>query len=84
MFTPADHDLVGRTMTYLPDGTSPYDPALLAHEGVPIINSGDPVTVLSAWSRDYLPNGGKPLLYVESHNTRDRTHVTPDQLKDII
>jgi hypothetical protein len=79
MFTPADHPLVGTESTYLPAGSSPYALAYVPTDGHIIMRSGDPVTVLSAWSRDYLP-GAPILLYVKSHNTRECAHVTESDL----
>lgn len=76
------HPLVGTESTYLPPGSSPYALAYGETEGRVIMRSGDPVTVLSAWTRDYLPNA-PILLYVQSHNTRECTHVTESQLISI-
>jgi hypothetical protein len=79
VFTPADHPLVGTESTYLPTGSSPYALIYAPTEGHVIMRSGDPVTVLSAWSRDYLPDA-PTLLYVQSHNTKECTHVTESDL----
>jgi len=79
MFTPATHPLVGTEVTYLPPGTSPYARVEGTGDVRVIMRSGDPVTVLSAWSRDYLPNA-PILLYVQSHNTHECTHVTESDL----
>lgn len=80
MFTPATHPRVGEILTYLPHGSSPYAYDGNLHPSA-VLMSGEAVRVLSAWSRDYLPNGGAPLLYVECLRRGTRTHVTPDTLK---
>jgi hypothetical protein len=82
VFTPAEHPLVGTESTFLPSGSSPYALVYAPTEGQVIMRSGDPVTVLSAWSRDYLP-GAPVLLYVQSHNTKEFTHVTESDLISI-
>ena len=81
MFTPTTHHLVGKVMTYLPKGSSPYAPIPI-RTGVTILQSGDPVTVQSAWDRDYLVNP-PVLLYVTSHNTGESTHVIENDLIEI-
>jgi hypothetical protein len=73
MFTPAEHPYVGTHRAYLPQGMTPYGPAIALSDDV-ILPTGDGVEVLSAWSRDYLPEG-PTLLYVRSDRTGRTTHV---------
>lgn len=82
-FTRTTHPLVGKEMIYLPQGTSPYQIPLDIDYTKFILVNGDKVTVLSAWTRDYLPPTAPILLYVRSHNTHHYTHITADDLKEI-
>jgi hypothetical protein len=80
VFTEVSHPLVGRELTYLPAGSSPYATVYTPTEGHVIMRSGDPVTVLSAWTRPYLDKSAPTLLYVKSHNSHECTHVTESDL----
>lgn len=84
MFTPTIHPYVSTEMAYSPQGYMPYQPPM--EWGTPgngaILYAGETVTVISAWERDYLP-GSPKLLWVQSHNTGERTHVIADDLKAI-
>jgi len=81
MFEPAAHPYTGTVRAYIPQGYSPYalDPYRHADNAL-ILPAGDLVSVISAWSRPYLPNGGEILLHVMSHTTGIRTHVTAGDL----
>ena len=80
-FTPSVHDYVGADMGYAPRGFSPWMPSVEfgTNAGGAILWAGERVSVISAWERDYLP-GAPILLYVESHGTGERTHVTAADL----
>lgn len=80
MFTPSTHAYVGTTRAFIPQGYSPYDPTFGLGAGTLVLPAGDTVDVLSAWTRDYLPGGGIPLLYVRSHATGLCTHVVAADL----
>lgn len=77
-FTPADHPYVGTRRAYIPSGFSPYAPEPIGPDTVG--SNGNTVTVHSAWTRDYLPNGGVTLLYVQFMATGRFTHVTAADL----
>jgi len=83
MFTPVPDDpWIGTARIYMPQGYSPIQPASdrqLAQEHV-LLAPGDAVTIQSAWTRPYLPDGGEILYYVKSHRTGKNTHVPESHL----
>lgn len=81
MFTEVSHPLIGQELTYMPPGFSPFAPQ--RRDASLILAVGDPVTVLSAWSRPYLGDGAPILLYVRSHVSWQSTHVTENDLLNI-
>lgn len=74
MYRQIDSPHVGIESAYLPQGRMPYDVSGEI-DGTTILRNGDPVTILSAWTRDYLPADAPTLYYVRSHNTGHATHV---------
>lgn len=75
MFRQIESPHVGTDSAYIPQGRMPYDCANEIDGGTTILRNGDPVTILSAWTRDYLPADAPTLYYVRSHNTGFSTHV---------
>lgn len=87
IFAPTSHPFVGREMIFgteiESDNHKLYSTTRrqLAEKGERmILFVGDRVTVESAWTRPYLPDGGETLLYIKSHTTGERTHVTAADL----
>jgi hypothetical protein len=82
MFTPATHPLVGTTARYLPERFRilTLEQAREESEGTLLTFPGDTVDVLSAWTRDYLPDA-PALLYVRSHATGECTHLSADDIR---
>ena len=80
MFTLTTHPHVGTERIYIHQGASPYQPEPHDGKGVAVLFPGDVVTVESAWVRPYLDDTAPTLLYVLSHTTGQRTHVTADDL----
>ena len=82
MFDKIEHEFVGTTRAYLPQGATPYAVVPVSDRpGLSIIlYPGDTVDVLSAWTRNYLPPDAPALFYVRSRNTGQCTHVVAADL----
>ena len=81
MFDRATHPLVGTEATFMRRGFSPYDVSHAHDDENTVLVNGDPVDIISAWTRPYLPPTAPILFYVRSRNTGKGTHVTEDDLK---
>lgn len=73
-----NHPLLGTAHVFRADQT-PYDPATDNEPGRLVIANGHHVTIRSVF-RDWNGVEGLTMLYVRCDETREFTHVTPDDL----